>query len=71
MGRAGSRRVRPRYVGEAIPGKPGGGAIWVQPALDPDLGLLYVNTGNPWPNYNGRRAAGTICSPIPSWRSMR
>jgi len=24
-------------------------AMWVQPALDPDLGLIYVNTGNPAP----------------------
>jgi alcohol dehydrogenase (cytochrome c) len=36
----------------------GGGAIWVQPALDPDLGLVYVNTGNPWPDYNGSTRAG-------------
>jgi quinohemoprotein ethanol dehydrogenase len=38
--------------------KTGGGAMWVQPALDPDLGLLYVNTGNPWPDYNGSARAG-------------
>src|SRR6516162_7941725 len=38
--------------------KTGGGAMWVQPALDPDLGLLYVNTGNPWPDYNGSKRAG-------------
>jgi glucose dehydrogenase len=38
--------------------KTGGGAIWVQPALDPDLGLIYVNTGNPWPDYNGSSRAG-------------
>jgi quinohemoprotein ethanol dehydrogenase len=38
--------------------KMGGGAMWVQPALDPDLGLLYVNTGNPWPDYNGSKRAG-------------
>jgi alcohol dehydrogenase (cytochrome c) len=37
----------------------GGGAIWVQPALDPDLGLLYVNTGNAWPDYNGSSRAGS------------
>jgi quinohemoprotein ethanol dehydrogenase len=36
----------------------GGGAMWVQPALDPDLGLIYVNTGNPWPDYNGSARAG-------------
>jgi quinohemoprotein ethanol dehydrogenase len=38
--------------------KTGGGAMWVQPALDPDLGLIYVNTGNPWPDYNGSARAG-------------
>jgi quinohemoprotein ethanol dehydrogenase len=38
--------------------KTGGGAMWVQPAVDPDLGLLYVNTGNPWPDYNGSSRAG-------------
>lgn len=38
--------------------KTGGGAMWVQPALDPELGLLYVNTGNPWPDYNGSKRAG-------------
>ena len=32
--------------------------MWVQPALDPDLGLIYVNTGNPWPDYNGSTRAG-------------
>ena len=32
--------------------------MWVQPALDPDLGLLYVNTGNPWPDYDGSSRAG-------------
>jgi quinohemoprotein ethanol dehydrogenase len=38
--------------------KTGGGAMWVQPALDPDLGLIYVNTGNPWPDYDGSTRAG-------------
>jgi alcohol dehydrogenase (cytochrome c) len=38
--------------------KTGGGAMWVQPAIDPDLGLIYVNTGNPWPDYNGSTRAG-------------
>jgi len=38
--------------------KTGGGAMWVQPAVDPDLGLIYVNTGNPWPDYNGSSRAG-------------
>ena len=38
--------------------KTGGGAVWTQPALDPDLGLLYLNTGNPWPSYNGSTRGG-------------
>ena len=38
--------------------KTGGGAMWVQPALDPDLGVIYVNTGNPWPDYNGSTRGG-------------
>jgi len=38
--------------------KTGGGAMWVQPALDPDVGVLYVNTGNPWPDYNGSARGG-------------
>ena len=38
--------------------KNGGGAMWVQPALDSELGLLYVNTGNPWPDYDGSSRAG-------------
>jgi quinohemoprotein ethanol dehydrogenase len=38
--------------------KTGGGAMWVQPAVDPDLGLLYLNTGNPWPDYNGSKRGG-------------
>jgi glucose dehydrogenase len=27
----------------------GGGSLWTHPALDPDLGLIYVGTGNPAP----------------------
>ena len=38
--------------------KTGGGAMWVQPALDPELGLIYVNSGNPWPDYNGSTRGG-------------
>jgi quinohemoprotein ethanol dehydrogenase len=38
--------------------KTGGAAIWTQPALDPDLGLIYVSTGNPWPSYNGSSRGG-------------
>src|SRR5262245_3060117 len=38
--------------------KTGGAAVWTQPALDPDLGLIYVNTGNPWTAYNGAWRGG-------------
>ena len=36
----------------------GGAAVWTQPALDPELGVLYLNTGNPWPSYNGSSRGG-------------
>jgi alcohol dehydrogenase (cytochrome c) len=36
----------------------GGAAPWVVPALDADLGLIYVNTGQPWPDYNGSTRGG-------------
>ena len=51
--------------------KTGGGAVWTQPALDPDLGLLYLNTGNPWPSYNGSSRGATTSSRPRSWRSTR
>ena len=35
-----------------------GGGIWVQPAIDPELGLIYVNAGNPTPNYDGSARKG-------------
>jgi len=35
-----------------------GGGIWTQPAVDPDLGLLYVNAGNPSPDYEGTARLG-------------
>ena len=34
-----------------------GGGIWTQPAIDPDLGLVYVNAGNPSPDYVRRVGA--------------
>ena len=30
-------------------GQRAGGGIWTQPAIDPELGLLYINAGNPSP----------------------
>ncbi len=38
--------------------KHGGAPIWQTPAVDPALGLLYVSTGNPAPDYNGSKRAG-------------
>ena len=35
-----------------------GGGIWTQPAIDPDLGLVYVNAGNPSPDYDGSARIG-------------
>ena len=35
-----------------------GGGIWTQPAIDPELGLIYVNAGNPSPNYDGSSRKG-------------
>lgn len=33
--------------------KRGGNPIWTTPSLDPELGLVYVTTGNPGPDYDG------------------
>lgn len=33
--------------------KTGGGSVWMTPALDPELGLLYVCIGNPSPDLDG------------------
>jgi glucose dehydrogenase len=35
-----------------------GGGIWTQPAVDTDLGLVYVNAGNPSPDYDGSARHG-------------
>ena len=35
-----------------------GGGIWTQPAVDTELGLVYVNAGNPSPDYDGSARAG-------------
>ena len=35
-----------------------GGGVWTQPALDLDLGLLYVNAANPSPAYEGASRPG-------------
>ena len=35
-----------------------GGGIWTTPAIDPELGLVYVNTGNPSADYDGSARPG-------------
>ena len=35
-----------------------GGGVWTQPAIDLDLGLLYINAGNPSPAYDGSARPG-------------
>ena len=35
-----------------------GGGIWTQPAIDPELGMVYVNAGNPSPDYDGSARVG-------------
>jgi len=37
----------------------GGGAMWMTPAVDPALDLLYVTVSNPSPDFNGAPRAGT------------
>lgn len=36
----------------------GGGSVWTHPALDPELGLLYVGTGNPAPQMDDTTRPG-------------
>jgi alcohol dehydrogenase (cytochrome c) len=38
--------------------KYGGGSVWQTPALDPQLGMLYVTVGNPSPDLDGSSRAG-------------
>ena len=35
-----------------------GGGVWTPPAIDTELGLMYVNTGNPSPDYDGSARPG-------------
>jgi glucose dehydrogenase len=35
-----------------------GGGMWTQPAVDPELGLVYLNAGNPSPDYDGSARKG-------------
>jgi PQQ-dependent dehydrogenase (methanol/ethanol family) len=36
----------------------GGAPVWGHPAIDPELGLLYLTTGNPWPDTDGTKRGG-------------
>jgi glucose dehydrogenase len=35
-----------------------GGGIWAEPAIDPDLGMIYFNAANPAPDYDGSARVG-------------
>ena len=35
-----------------------GGGIWTQPAIDAELGIIYLNAANPSPNYDGSSRKG-------------
>ena len=39
-------------------GQRAGGGVWTQPAIDAELGLLYINAGNPSPVYEGTARHG-------------
>jgi quinohemoprotein ethanol dehydrogenase len=61
-----------RWFGVPAPGEPGsetwpagsdiwkagGATVWTTPALDPDLGLVYVTTGNPGSDLDGSKRPG-------------
>ena len=36
----------------------GGGSMWQTPAVDPDLGMMYIAVGNPSPDLDGTQRAG-------------
>ena len=36
----------------------GGAPLWTNPAVDPELGLVYVPAGNAWPDQDGSRRGG-------------
>jgi len=38
--------------------KNGGGTVWQTPAVDPELGLIYFNTANAGPDFNGSEREG-------------
>ncbi|MBI1731370.1 MAG: PQQ-binding-like beta-propeller repeat protein [Gammaproteobacteria bacterium] len=38
----------------------GGGSVWTTPAIDPEVGLLYIGTGNPSPQMDDSTRTGKI-----------
>jgi PQQ-dependent dehydrogenase (methanol/ethanol family) len=38
--------------------KTGGGGVWMNPAIDPALGMVYLGVGNPVPQWGGEVRAG-------------
>jgi PQQ-dependent dehydrogenase (methanol/ethanol family) len=38
--------------------KTGGAPVWTHPAVDPELGMVYITTGNPWPDTDGSTRGG-------------
>ena len=39
-------------------GQRAGGGVWTPPAIDAELGLVYINAGNPSPDYDGSARVG-------------
>jgi quinoprotein glucose dehydrogenase len=39
-------------------GQRAGGGVWTPPAIDVELGLVYINAGNPSPDYDGSARVG-------------
>src|ERR1700730_18540708 len=46
------------FVGSGQPFLTGGAAVWVPPAIDADLGLVYLSVGNAAPDIQGENRAG-------------
>ena len=35
-----------------------GGGTWNTPVIDPELGMIFINAGNPFPDYAGNTRKG-------------
>jgi glucose dehydrogenase len=46
------------WVAGATGGVRNGGGMWYPPAIDPELGMLYINTSNPDPAFEGTARKG-------------